>query len=90
MNPGLLTPLLVGATAALAFVAGLFFLAFWRSTGDRFFLLFAASFWIEAGNRVHMGLTAQTGEDMPLNYCVRLLSYALILIAIWDKNRSRD
>jgi len=28
-------------------VAGLFFLHFWRSTRDKFFLYFTASFWIK-------------------------------------------
>ena len=81
--------LLIGGIAVLSFVAGLFFLRFWRSTGDRFFLFFVASFWIEAGNRVHMGLMASWSEDSPTHFGVRLLSYGLILLAIWDKNRPR-
>ncbi|WP_119156935.1 DUF5985 family protein [Caldimonas tepidiphila] len=81
-------PLLLGAIACASLVAGLFFLRYWLSTRDRFFLLFSASFLIEAGNRVEMALSQAWGEDAPLNYGVRLLSYGLILLAIWDKNRS--
>lgn len=87
MTAATLTPVLQGATAALACVAGLFFWCFWRRTRDRFFVFFALSFWIESANRLHLGLSAQVGEDAPLNYVVRLLAYLLILLAIWDKNR---
>jgi hypothetical protein len=90
MNTDMINPVLQGCISALAFVAGLFFLRFWLSTLDRFFVYFAASFWIEAGNRLAMGLSAQGGEDSPVHYGIRLLSYGLILIAIWDKNRSRS
>ena len=80
--------LLLGGIATASLVAGLIFLRYWLSTGDRFFLLFAASFWLEAVNRVHMGLTASWNEeDLPLHYLVRLVSYGLILVAIWIKNR---
>ena len=81
--------LLLGAVAVGFFVAGLFFLRFWLSTRDRFFLFFAASFWIEAINRLAMRFTGSWSEDVPAHYVVRLLAYGLILIAIWDKNRPR-
>lgn len=89
MTAANLTPVLQGASAALACVAGLFFWCFWRRTRDRFFIFFALSFWIESANRLHLGLSAQVGEDAPLNYAVRLLTYLLIVVAIWDKNRPR-
>lgn len=81
--------ILLGAIAALSAVAGLFFWRYWRSTQDRFFLLFALSFWIEAANRVHIALTHGWSEDAPVNYLVRLVSFGLILAAIWGKNRER-
>lgn len=81
--------LFLGAIAVGSFAAGLFFLRYWLSTRDRFFLFFAASFWIEAINRVAMSVTGSWNEDLPGHYVVRLLAYALILIAIWDKNRPR-
>lgn len=81
--------LLIGAVAALCLVAGLLFWRYWRSTRDRFFVFFALSFWIEAASRIHIGATMAWDEDAPLNYLVRLLAYALILFAIWDKNRPR-
>jgi hypothetical protein len=82
--------LMIGAIAALSFVIGSFFMRFWRVTGDRFFLLFGLSFYIEAGNRVLLGMLPAWREDMPAYYLVRLLAYALILVAIIGKNRRRD
>ena len=48
--------LLIGAIAALSFVIGSFFMRFWRVTNDRFFLLFGLALWIEAANRVPLGV----------------------------------
>jgi len=60
------------------------------SSGDRFFLFFMLSFWIEAANRLAMASGGTLNEDSPLHYLVRLVSYGLILVAIWDKNRGRS
>lgn len=79
--------LLLGGIAVASCVAALFFWRYWRSTGDRFFLFFAWSFLIEAANRVDMGVKHAWNEDAPIHYIVRLVSYGLILVAIWDKNR---
>jgi hypothetical protein len=87
VNGDTLRLLLVGATAMAWFVAGLFFLRYWRSTHDRFFLLFALAFWIEAANRVDLGLSRSWSEASPLHYSIRLVAYLLILYAIWHKNR---
>ena len=81
--------MLMGAIAAGWLVAGLFFFRFWRQTRDRFFLWFALSFWLEAGNRVALGLHFQAQEDSPLIYGLRVVAYGLILLAIWQKNRPR-
>jgi hypothetical protein len=82
--------MMIGAIAALSFVIGSFFMRFWRVTGDRFFLLFGLSFWLEGTNRVLVGAMPAWREDTPAYYLVRLLAYALILYAIIDKNRKRD
>lgn len=79
--------LLTGAIAVASLIAGLFFFKFWRHTRDRFFLYFALSFWLEAVNRVALGLLVGADEDGVLYYSVRLVSYGLILLAIWQKNR---
>jgi hypothetical protein len=82
--------MMMGAIAAGWLVAGLFFFRFWRHTRDRFFLWFALSFWLEAVNRVALGLVAGLGEDAPLFYGLRVVAYGLILLAIWQKNRPRS
>ena len=82
--------LLLGGIAVSCFAVGLFFLRYWRSSRDRFFLFLMLSFWIEALNRVHMAVGQSSNEDLPIHYVVRLVSYGLILIAILDKNRRRD
>ncbi len=81
--------MLMGGIALGWAVAGLFFFRFWRHTRDRFFLFFAASFWIESINRVALGLWANASETMPVFYGIRLVAYGLILLAIWQKNRPR-
>lgn len=83
-----MTEFLLGAISAACFVAGLFFLRYWQSSRDRFFLFLMVSFWMEAANRLHMALADGSHETSPLHYVVRLVSYGLILVAIWDKNRS--
>ena len=80
---------LMGGIAVASFVAGLFFLRFWRHTGDRFFIYFAISFWMEAANRFAMILFLEPKEDAPGYYVVRLVAYGLIVAAIIHKNRAR-
>ncbi|MCR4338003.1 MAG: DUF5985 family protein [Candidatus Omnitrophica bacterium] len=80
--------ILLGAIAMASFVAGLFFLRFWKSTKDRFFLFFAIAFWIEAINRVILGLV-ELSENFPIFYLIRFLAFALILFAILDKNQAK-
>ena len=81
--------MLIGAIAMASIAVGLFFFRFWRTTRDRFFLYFAASFWIEGLNRIHFGLAGAIHEDFPIYYMIRLISYGLILIAILEKNLPR-
>ena len=78
---------LTGGMVIASFLAGLFFLRFWRDTRDRFFLLFALSFWLEGANRFALARFAVPSEDAPLFYLVRLLAYGLIIVAIVMKNR---
>jgi hypothetical protein len=78
-----------GATVMACFVAGLFFLRFWRTTRDRLFLLFAIAFWMMALHWTGLALTSPDYEFRPLLYGVRLASFVVILLAIADKNRLR-
>jgi len=66
-------------------LAALAFLRFWRQTHDRLFLLFALSFGIEAINRAAFAASGLP-DDAAYYYGVRLLSYALLLWAVVEKN----
>jgi zinc transporter ZupT len=78
--------MLTGAIAMGSFAIALYFLRFWRTSRDRFFLYFALSFGIEGVHRVYAALSFENSEDSPLHYLVRLLAYGLILVAILEKN----
>lgn len=78
---------IAGASAALAGVASVFFLRFWRATGDRFFLLFAGAFALFGINRI--GLISTDREHNVWIYVLRLAAFGLIILAIVDKNRPR-
>ena len=65
-------------------IAALFFLRFWKESGDRLFAWFSAAFLILAVQRTLVVLMPQS----ELVYVVRLLAFVMILIAIWDKNRA--
>lgn len=85
-----LSQLISGALMMGYFVAGLYFLRFWRDTRDRLFGIFAAAFWLLAAQRAALALTANSAEEQLLLYSVRLLAFVLILAAIIDKNRGGD
>jgi hypothetical protein len=82
--------MLLGAIAMASLIAALFFLRFWRETRDRFFLLFAMAFFIEALSRAALGLTVASQEYAPFFYTMRLLAFGLIIVAIIYKNRATD
>ncbi len=81
--------MLIGGIAVAGLAVALFFLRFWRSTGDRFFLYFALAFVLEGANRIPQAWMEDRDGSGPLFYIVRLVAYGLILVAIWQKNRSR-
>jgi hypothetical protein len=76
----------LGLLAMASAVAALFFLRYWRLTGDRLFAFFALAFTALMINwlglvQLDSALEAQHGV-----YLVRLLAFALILVGIADKN----
>lgn len=79
---------LLGVIVTGSAIAGAFFLRFWRKTRDPLFLAFAASFLMEAGNRLAFLWLDNPHEGAAGIYVVRLLSYLLILVAIVNKNRA--
>lgn len=79
--------LLMGGIAMASAVAALFFLRFWRDTGDRLFAIFALSFVLLAITRLGLAFSREHSEGQTHWYWVRLAAFVLILLAIIDKNR---
>ena len=74
-----LNPFLLGALVMASGVAGLFFLRFWRRTGDRLFAIFAAAFWLLGLNWLLLAFTDPAAETRRVVlYTIRLLAFVLI------------
>lgn len=77
-----------GALVALCSVAALFFLRYWRTSGDRLFAWFSLAFAMLAGSWAWIFATASPeAEGRHYAYLVRLIAFVLIIAAIVDKNR---
>ena len=85
----MLREFLWGALTMGCLTASTVFLKSWRESRDRFFLLFAVAFLCMALNWAALALIQPPRESMHYVYLLRLVAYALILVAIVDKNRSR-
>ncbi|EHK55515.1 DUF5985 family protein [Allomesorhizobium alhagi] len=68
-------------------VAGLFFLRFWRRTGDQLFAAFAVAFWMLATNQALLVFVRIPIEERSWLYLLRLGAFTLILLAVIAKNR---
>ncbi len=78
--------IIIGAVAMGFATAGLFFLRFWRETGDRLFGFFALSFFLLALNRAGFVFAADQHDRGDYLYWIRLIAFLIILAAIADKN----
>jgi uncharacterized membrane protein len=78
--------LLTGAIVFGFLVGALFFMRFWRSTGDRLFMLFGIAFAMLGLQQLLIAMQDVDSESYPLLFVIRLAAFALILIAIADKN----
>lgn len=67
-------------------IAALFFVRFWKVTGDRFFLFFTASFIAIAVSRVVVDENLPPVGYEPFGYMIRILSYLFIIAGILYKN----
>lgn len=81
--------IMAGALTMGAWVIGLFFIQFWRRSGDVLFLYFAAAFWLLSANWLLVAL-ARRDEPQTALYAVRLLAFLLIIAGIWNKNRAQS
>jgi uncharacterized membrane protein len=71
------------------FIAGLFFLRFWRRTNDRLFLAFAAAFVLLGLGQAIQALANIPQEERSYIFLIRLAAFTIILAAIVRKNRGR-
>jgi hypothetical protein len=83
----LIYPLILGLMVMACAVAGLHFLRFWKKTRDRLFGVFAIAFWLLGLNWLLLAFV-QADETRTWLYVIRLIAFILILLGIWDKNRS--
>jgi hypothetical protein len=83
----MLLDFLSGAITLGFFVAGLFFLRFWKKTHDKLFLAFAWAFWLLGLGQALLAFTNIPVEERSFLYLIRLAAFVLILVAIWRKNR---
>ena len=76
-----------GASLAFSIVATVFFLRFWRDSGDRLFAKFAASIAILGIERIVLFVSSSENEGSMLIYLLRLVAFLLIVWAMIEKNR---
>lgn len=88
MNP--LAPTVLAFTAGILvagyLVAALFFLRFWKRTGDGLFACFAFAFVLLAVNQALPTFLGVINEDYAGIYLFRLAAFLVIIFAIWRKN----
>lgn len=80
---------LSGAVTVAYLIAAGFFLRYWRKSGDRLFMAFAAAFVLFALNQFLGTLLAVASEANSLVYVLRVLGFAIIIAAVVDKNVKR-
>jgi peptidoglycan/LPS O-acetylase OafA/YrhL len=80
---------LAGAVMMGYAIAAVFFLRFWRRTGDRLFCAFAIAFALLALNQALASWIGASDERVGYTFLLRVLGFVLILAAIVDKNLRR-
>ena len=84
----MLSYFLPGAITMGFFVSSLFFLRFWRSTGDGLFLAFATAFALLGAGQAIQALANLPQEERGYLFLIRLAAFSIILVAIVRKNRT--
>jgi hypothetical protein len=83
-----LKPMINGALVLACLACALFFLRFWKASRDRLFAFFALAFTVMSLNWTALTLLDVEDERRHYVYVIRLVSFSIILFAIWDKNRA--
>jgi hypothetical protein len=76
-----------GAITLASLLVALFFLRYWRVTHDRLFIMFSAAFWLLA---MHWLLISVLPSLQTQAHALRFLAFALIAVAVLDKNRQGE
>lgn len=84
----MLKPMINGALVMACIACALFFLRFWKASRDRLFAFFSLAFAVMATNWLVLTLVDVDDERRHYVYLIRLVSFLIILYAIWDKNRA--
>lgn len=79
---------LSGAVFIAAIISALFFLRYWRDSGERFFIFFSLAFVLLGIERLPLLLFVGDKDTHASVYLIRLCAFILILGAIIDKNRA--
>jgi Family of unknown function (DUF5985) len=77
-----------GMLTMAGLVASLFFLRYWKVSGDRLFVFFAVAFALLAINWLALSTVDPAIEPRHWLYLVRLAAFILIIVGIVDKNRA--
>ena len=77
---------LTGVVAMGFLIAAVFFFRFWRTTRDAFFAILATAFVLFAANQAGVALLEVSHEEQSWIYVLRLIGFALLLVAIALKN----
>jgi hypothetical protein len=86
---GPIVAFLAGAVSLGFLVAALFFLKFWRRTGESLFAAFAAAFVLIAANQAAPVLFGIPDEALGGVYLLRLAAFVLIMLAVLRKNMAK-
>jgi hypothetical protein len=80
---------LSGAVVLGFLTCALFFLRFWRRTGEGLFLAFALAFVLLGAGQTVLALGNIPTENRGALFLIRLAAFLLILVGIYRKNRSQ-
>ena len=76
-----------GMLTMAGLVASLFFLRYWKVSGERLFAYFAVAFALLAVNWLVLAAIDPTFEARHLIYLIRLAAFIVMIVGIVDKNR---
>jgi hypothetical protein len=80
---------LSGVLAMGFFIAGAFFLKFWRRTRDGLFACFAVAFALLAIEQALLSIEGLPSQDRSLIFLLRLAAFLFIIAAVAAKNRTQ-